>query len=498
VFSAYVSDLSAASFNDGDHVALAYRKRDSLGSLDVGMVTLMDTSTVVPQVKISIEFSSVPATFIDIVMISTKTVAVAYREPTRGYIGKGLVINLVQGDTQLQATTSVPVADASSIDTSYLLKVSKISTSKFVVAYQNCEGRPRLVDVEVGLTRATISVGTPTKFALNDHVSQSYGIAGLGANNAFLLAYQDNFNANAPHAATVVIAETRGGALRTGIATSNGEPGTKVQVAVEGLVSVPVGTLKNDNGRSESMTPGAKYYGTSDGRISASSEDGVLLGRALREELLLLENDFSGGFEAGTTGTSISSAYVGEIKSLAGPTVPPGWLKCDGRELKRTDYPALFDAIGIVWGDGDGSATFNVPDLRGRTMIGSGDPATGNGTSVSTEQFANSRMTKHELGEYDGQESIDFIQASFQSNKANKRYCRIYESNTETKTVGSSWSGWSTVTTNYCSPAYTNVLGAQYEYTPTGKFDGGSLTGARNMVHLNMMPYATLVYIIKI
>jgi microcystin-dependent protein len=45
-------------------------------------------------------------------------------------------------------------------------------------------------------------------------------------------------------------------------------------------------------------------------------------------------------------------------------------LICDGSEISRTTYSLLFTAIGTTYGDGDGSSTFNVPDLRGRIPAG--------------------------------------------------------------------------------------------------------------------------------
>jgi microcystin-dependent protein len=53
--------------------------------------------------------------------------------------------------------------------------------------------------------------------------------------------------------------------------------------------------------------------------------------------------------------------------------VPSGWLLCDGSAVSRTTYAALFAAIGTTYGAGNGSTTFNVPDLRGRTPVGA-DP----------------------------------------------------------------------------------------------------------------------------
>jgi microcystin-dependent protein len=71
----------------------------------------------------------------------------------------------------------------------------------------------------------------------------------------------------------------------------------------------------------------------------------------------------------------------GGIMDFAGPIAPEGWLLCDGAAVSREDYAALFEAIGTTWGAGDGSTTFNVPDLRGRAAIGSGD---GPSTSART------------------------------------------------------------------------------------------------------------------
>jgi microcystin-dependent protein len=51
-------------------------------------------------------------------------------------------------------------------------------------------------------------------------------------------------------------------------------------------------------------------------------------------------------------------------------TAPAGWLLCDGSAVSRTSYATLFAAIGINFGGGDGIATFNLPDLRGRFLRG--------------------------------------------------------------------------------------------------------------------------------
>ena len=50
--------------------------------------------------------------------------------------------------------------------------------------------------------------------------------------------------------------------------------------------------------------------------------------------------------------------------------LPDGWLYCMGGEYSRADYAGLFDVIGTTYGDGDGTTTFNLPDLRARFVEG--------------------------------------------------------------------------------------------------------------------------------
>jgi microcystin-dependent protein len=60
----------------------------------------------------------------------------------------------------------------------------------------------------------------------------------------------------------------------------------------------------------------------------------------------------------------------GDLKFSAAEAPGPGWLLCDGRAVGRSAYPELFQAIGTAHGQGDGSETFNLPDLRDRTLVG--------------------------------------------------------------------------------------------------------------------------------
>lgn len=61
---------------------------------------------------------------------------------------------------------------------------------------------------------------------------------------------------------------------------------------------------------------------------------------------------------------------VGVIWPYGGSAAPSGYLLCDGSAVSRTTYAALFTAIGTAYGVGDGSTTFNVPDMKGRIPAG--------------------------------------------------------------------------------------------------------------------------------
>lgn len=61
---------------------------------------------------------------------------------------------------------------------------------------------------------------------------------------------------------------------------------------------------------------------------------------------------------------------VGTINDFAGSTAPDGWLLCYGQAISRTTYSALYAVLGTIYGSGDGSTTFNLPDCRGRVAAG--------------------------------------------------------------------------------------------------------------------------------
>lgn len=75
-------------------------------------------------------------------------------------------------------------------------------------------------------------------------------------------------------------------------------------------------------------------------------------------------------FAATVLGQIGAAAPVGAVAAFAASSPPTGWLECDGAAISRTTYDALFAAIGDVFGEGDGSTTFELPDLRGEFIRG--------------------------------------------------------------------------------------------------------------------------------
>jgi microcystin-dependent protein len=91
----------------------------------------------------------------------------------------------------------------------------------------------------------------------------------------------------------------------------------------------------------------------------------------------------------------MSEPFLGEIRAVGFSYAPSGWALCDGHALPISQNNALFALLGTTFG-GDGVTTFNLPDLRGRSMVGMG---TGPGLTPITQ------------GEKSGNEAVTLTQA---------------------------------------------------------------------------------------
>lgn len=82
----------------------------------------------------------------------------------------------------------------------------------------------------------------------------------------------------------------------------------------------------------------------------------------------IIKTTSSGGLNPALT--SLFGTPAGLVTSYAGSTAPTGWLLCDGSAISRVTYASLFAVIATQYGAGDGSTTFNVPNVKGRIPVG--------------------------------------------------------------------------------------------------------------------------------
>lgn len=143
--------------------------------------------------------------------------------------------------------------------------------------------------------------------------------------------------------------------------------------------------------------------------------------------------------------------YVGDYKMSALTTNHGVWLRCDGTAVSRTTYSALFAKIGISFGAGDGSTTFNIPDFRGRVY-----GTVGSGTG----------LTPRLMGANVGVESVTLTSGQIPSH--NHAFSNRYQG------IGTSGSGANALVTS------TSAFDGTQTVTPASFGSGGS--------HENMQP----------
>lgn len=95
---------------------------------------------------------------------------------------------------------------------------------------------------------------------------------------------------------------------------------------------------------------------------------------------------------------------AGMIVPFAGTSTPTGWLICDGSAVDRTTYADLFAALSTTYGAGNGSSTFNLPDLRGRVPAGKNNMGTQGDANLITT--AGAGFNGDNLGATGGAETV--------------------------------------------------------------------------------------------
>lgn len=105
---------------------------------------------------------------------------------------------------------------------------------------------------------------------------------------------------------------------------------------------------------------------------------------------------------SGTLPSANGGVPTGAVMPFAGSSAPTGWALCDGSAISRSTFAALFTAISTTYGVGDGSTTFNLPDLRGRVVAGVDNMG---GTTASRITAGGSGITGTTLGANGGAET---------------------------------------------------------------------------------------------
>lgn len=104
-----------------------------------------------------------------------------------------------------------------------------------------------------------------------------------------------------------------------------------------------------------------------------------------------------------TNGFYEAPVPIGTVLPYAATSVPANWLLCAGQAVSRTAYADLFTLIGTTYGSGDGSTTFNLPDLRGRTIAGKDDM---NGSAANRITAAIAGFSGTGLGNAGGDQNL--------------------------------------------------------------------------------------------
>ena len=104
------------------------------------------------------------------------------------------------------------------------------------------------------------------------------------------------------------------------------------------------------------------------------------------------------GYNGSAWGEIANGVPAGSVFSFATTTPPSGYLECNGAAISRSTYASLFSAISTTWGVGDGSSTFNLPDLRGQFVRGWDNSAgVDSGRSFASSQTDQNKQHTHSV-----------------------------------------------------------------------------------------------------
>ena len=199
---------------------------------------------------------------------------------------------------------------------------------------------------------------------------------------------------------------------------------------------------------------------------------------------------------------------AGIVYMFAGNTAPEGFLICDGSLVSRSDYPDLFNAIGTLFGAGDGSTTFALPDLSGRIPIGASNTyafASSGGTETVALDGTTMPSHAHTVPSHTHANTITATTPAY-THTVSTQPAFNYNRPNSTRTI---YTG-SGAKTGYAGTSSTNAtLSTQVgiaNHDPADCTMSGSIsdcpafnsgTDGGGLAHNNMQPYIVMKYVIS-
>lgn len=199
---------------------------------------------------------------------------------------------------------------------------------------------------------------------------------------------------------------------------------------------------------------------------------------------------------------------IGQIIQFAGSTIPEHFLVCDGSAVSRTTYSDLFAVIGTSYGIGDGSSTFNLPDLIEKVAIGA---SSGHAVGTTGGELSHLLLSteipghSHSVPAHGHSNDIVLKTPSLSHTISTQPSFTYTKLNSTASTGVSQKSSYSyNGTGNVSMTAATNVAIADHAATACtmsgGVTDCPAMTSGdagSGDAHNNMMPYIALVYLIQ-
>lgn len=201
---------------------------------------------------------------------------------------------------------------------------------------------------------------------------------------------------------------------------------------------------------------------------------------------------------------------AGVIRMYAGSSAPQGYLLCDGSAISRSTYSSLFDVLGTTFGVGDGSTTFNLPNLSGKVPMGNSQnhllASSGGSETVALTDLPSHT---HSVPKHGHANTIKATTPSL-AHTISTQPAFNYNKPNSTATRYNARSGQGTRTGYKGTSSVNATLSTQVSITAhaaTACTMSGSITNANAMstentgagnAHNNMQPYVTMNYIISI